>query len=173
MLNLTFPLKNGDKLRYPYDRWYKFSPNGAVWFKKKTEGKYFVGCDELTVYKCNEIIKLSLRKQNEIIKANKTLFRLETDQPGCCGNLLVKSGETPWNVKILEINQLIKQNPHIILRYPYDEGWIYQLEAIEPIFLKKEDNFTLTEIIGPNNPKLLNKKVISILKNYNLINFLS
>jgi len=101
----------------------------VLWAKEENSSKYQIGLDSSTIYRIGEISRIQCRKGK--VLQGKTLTRIESNNPGCCGSQFSIGLSSPFDLIILEQNQLVIERPLILRDNCYDKGWFLRVEAIE------------------------------------------
>jgi hypothetical protein len=96
--NLSFITKLKFKIEFKTDRWYYITNSEILWLKKNESEVFSIGTDSLTLFGSGNVNKISFRPLGSSIDAEKPIFRVETDKPGCCGSLLLKNIFTIWKI---------------------------------------------------------------------------
>lgn len=94
---------------------------GHHWIEIKGD-EITVGINEDAINEISDIKKLVLPEQGEEFEADDICGEIETSDGPL--NLFV-----PASGSITEINQSVVDDPDLILADPYDEGWLFKVEA--------------------------------------------
>ncbi len=126
-------------LEYDFDEnlHYFIEFNLFGWLKKMDDNILRLGVTDFFQSRVGKIFNVKTRPMGTNLKNGMTLLILE------CENALLR-GRTPVSGMIHSINPLILENPTIINKDPYGNGWIYELKVnnVEEE-LSRENIFTL------------------------------
>ena len=92
------------------------------------EGKARIGYNAWAAEAAGKLVSIKTRPAGKKVKAGKTLGTLESGK-------WVGSFKVPLTGTIAEVNPMLKEDPGIINRDPYGEGWV---AVIEPENLEAE-----------------------------------
>jgi YesN/AraC family two-component response regulator len=113
--------KNNDELLYVTGPAKYLRLGYSTWIFQEREGSVLIGVCDLFIKTIDSILEIELQEADE-----------EISQGICCASFKCSSDRThkilaPVSGKIVEVNENVKDNPSLIEKDPYFEGWIYRL----------------------------------------------
>jgi glycine cleavage system H protein len=94
------------------------------------DGIVTVGVLEEAAEDLSDEINLSLPEEDDIVMKGKICGFIETES----GNINLYS---PVSGTVVEINEMVTENPELIVEDPTDEGWLFRVEAEDTTQLEK------------------------------------
>jgi glycine cleavage system H lipoate-binding protein len=167
--NLSFITKSKFEIKFKTDRWYYITNSEVLWLKKNDSEVFSIGTDTLTLFRSGNVNKISFRPIGSFIDAEKPIFRVETDKPGCCGSLLLKTLFTPWKMEIVEVNEELRRDFSLIQNFPFSTGWVYKGKVLESYSTKGKVKSKKGILIPPFSEEILFKEIRQILIKNSLI----
>jgi glycine cleavage system H protein len=117
----AFGVLSANILRIPKGLFYS---RNHTWAHMEISGNATVGLDDLLLHITGEVNFNTLKSQGESIKKGDLLA--EIDQYGKLLKIY-----SPLSGEIVGINPLLKENPGLMNKDPYGEGWIYRIRPSE------------------------------------------
>ncbi|MFX0061314.1 MAG: glycine cleavage system protein H [Candidatus Hermodarchaeota archaeon] len=108
--------------KFPLDRYYHLNEKMHVWALPLGDNLFQIGVDMFGAKHIGEIIFINIKKLNTTVKQTKTFAKLESGKKPI-------SLASPFTGTIKEQNDALKDNPNLIGKDPYGEGWIITIEA--------------------------------------------
>ena len=99
----------------PEDRYYHVEHN--VWLREEDVGIYSIG---MTSYACSlsgEIVAITPKKAGKVVKKDRSCATVESGK-------WVGPVKVPVSGEIIKVNQRVIDDPSIINKDPYGQGWI-------------------------------------------------
>jgi glycine cleavage system H protein len=132
----------GGKMMYPEDRYYTKSHE---WIK--VEGNHAtVGVTYYAQEQLVEVVFVELPEPGMEVKAGDGIAVLESVKA-------VSDIYAPVSGTILEVNKKLEDQPELINKDPYGEGWIFSLEIIQKEEIDKLIRATEYQSLIENEPK--------------------
>ncbi|MBU0599199.1 glycine cleavage system protein H [bacterium] len=92
------------------------------WVKVENNNQVIIGLDEFFIKKAGEINKVKLPFEGDEIKVNESF-----------GEVLTVSGDikvvAPLSGEIMEVNLNLEDDPQVLMKDPYQEGWMMKVIA--------------------------------------------
>ena len=97
---------------------------GYQWLSVR-EGMLVIGINEEGVEEFSEVTKVDLPSPGDEVFADEVLGEIETDQ----GPLNLYS---PFDGVIGEVNEMVQENPDLVMEDPTGDGWLLAIEPNSP-----------------------------------------
>ncbi|MFX1535462.1 MAG: glycine cleavage system protein H [Promethearchaeota archaeon] len=108
--------------KFPLDRYYYLNEKMHIWALPLGDNLFQIGVDAFGAKHIGEIIFINIKKQNTTVKQTKTFAKLESGKKPI-------TLASPFTGIIKEQNGALKNDPNLIGKDPYGEGWIITIEA--------------------------------------------
>ena len=93
----------------------------SAWMNKDFDGSVLIGATDFFIKTLEQIKKIDLLQMNEVLTQASSAVKFETDDGLTHQLYSVISGT------IIEINERLKDEPELLEKDPYFEGWIYRI----------------------------------------------
>ena len=95
------------------------------WAKKEGGGIFSVGLSSYAVEQLGDIVYMELPQPGDTLEQSGTFGVVES----------VKAASdlyAPLGGEVLEVNQVVVENPDLLKEDPYEEGWLIKIKASNP-----------------------------------------
>lgn len=106
--------------------------NHHMWYREE-DGVITVGINDEGLADITEITSVDLPPEQEKVEEDVAIGSIETDD----GPLDIYS---PVAGTVVEVNSHVLEDPSVIQDDPYEEGWLFRIEASEEIEDEDEDD---------------------------------
>ncbi|PKL81410.1 MAG: hypothetical protein CVV24_15390 [Ignavibacteriae bacterium HGW-Ignavibacteriae-3] len=103
----------------------------SAWMNQDTDGTVLVGATDFFLKTLEQIKNIEMYQVNEVLTQATTAVKIETEDGLIHQLYSVISGT------IIEINERLKDEPELLEKDPYFEGWIYRIIPTEPAYEMK------------------------------------
>ena len=112
---------NIEQYIFPDNLLYVTGEPGHIWIKKKSETEVILGVDDYVAKKAGDIEYVRTMKLGKRVKKDQVMGTYESGK-------WIGQMKSPFDGVILEKNENLKKEPHLINTDPYGKGWILSLE---------------------------------------------
>jgi len=113
--------KNSDELLYVTGPAKYLRLGYSTWICQEREGSVLIGVCDLFIKTIETIQEIEFQENDEEIAQGICCASFK------CGNDRIHKILSPVSGRIVEVNENIKNNPNLIEKDPYFEGWIYRV----------------------------------------------
>lgn len=92
------------------------------WVRETGEGRYRVGITHYAQDQLGDIVYVSLPEVGETIQTGAAVGELESTKS-------VSDVYTPFDGEVVARNDALDANPELVNSDPYDEGWLFEVDA--------------------------------------------
>jgi len=107
----------------PDDLLYHVSNN--QWLRDRGDGTYELGMTDVAQSMAGSVIHCRIKKAGKGVRGGKSLATVESGK-------WVGPVKAPFDCKVLEKNEAVEQDPSLLNKSPYRDGWLVRIEPIDP-----------------------------------------